>query len=253
MHRIESLPVDHDRRRLLTALLPPAMAVALMWIVLGFDLVYHLGLSRFGILPRTLEGLRGILFAPFLHGGVDHLLSNSMPLLVLGWFTVYFYPKASGKVVLVSWLATGLWVWVFGRDSHHIGASGVVYALAGFVFFSGLFRRRIALMAVSLIVVFLYGSMWWGILPIQPGVSWESHLFGGIVGSIMAWFYRKVPPAHVPPPRVYDDEEEEDGEVELAAFNDPGDEQPLTPDLGPQERPDPMYDPSRTSSTYPWE
>jgi membrane associated rhomboid family serine protease len=199
MHRIESLPVDHDRRRLLTALLPPAMAVALMWIVLGFDLVYHLGLSRFGILPRTLEGLRGILFAPFLHGGVDHLLSNSMPLLVLGWFTVYFYPKASGKVVLVSWLATGLWVWVFGRESHHIGASGVVYALAGFVFFSGLFRRRIALMAVSLIVVFLYGSMWWGILPIQPGVSWESHLFGGIVGSIMAWFYRKVPPSRTRP------------------------------------------------------
>ena len=245
------IPIDHDRRRLFTVLLPPALVVALMWVVLGFDQVYQLDLARFGILPRTLIGLRGVVLAPFLHGGVDHLLSNSVPLLVLGWLTVYFYPKASGRVVLVSWIATGLWVWAVGRESHHIGASGVVYALAGFVFFSGVIRRRIALMAVSLIVVFLYGSMWWGVLPIQPGVSWESHLFGGVVGSFMAWYYRRVPPAHVPPPSIYEDEPEE--EDPSMPGTDPGDEQvhpPTVPDQGP---PDPMYDPSRTSSTYPWE
>jgi len=244
-------PIDHDRRRLLTALIPPAMVVALMWVVLGFDLVYHLDLARFGILPRTITGLRGIVFAPFLHGGLEHLVNNSLPLLLLGWFTVYFYPKAAGRVVLVSWLTTGLWVWAMGRESHHIGASGIVYALAGFHFFSGLFRRRIALMAVSLIVVFLYGSMWWGVLPIQPGVSWESHLFGGVVGSLLAWWYRNVSSAHVPPPRV--EEEEEDEEELLLPGSDPGDEQPPEPRVGQDGQTDPMYDPSRTSSTYPWE
>lgn len=250
MQKLYNQPVDHDSRRLLTALIPPALVVALMWVVLGFDLVYKLDLARYGILPRTVTGLRGIVFAPFLHGGVEHLLNNSLPLLVLGWLTVYFYPKASGRVVLVSWLAVGLWVWAMGRESHHIGASGIVYALAGFHFFSGLFRRRIALMAISLIVVFLYGSMWWGVLPIQPGVSWESHLFGGIVGSLLAWWYRKVPPAHVPPPRV-EEEEDDDDDIPFPG-SDPGDEQAPRP-LADQGRPnDRMYDPSRTSSTYPW-
>jgi membrane associated rhomboid family serine protease len=216
-------------------------------------MVYHLGLARFGILPRTLIGLRGILFSPFIHGGVNHLLSNSVPLLVLGWFTVYFYPKATGRVVLVSWLATGLWVWSMGRESYHIGASGMVYSLAGFLFFSGLFRRRIALMAVSLIVVFLYGSMWWGVLPLEPGVSWESHLFGGIVGTLMAWWYREVPPAHVPPPPVDVEEPDEEEDLNTLAGRDPGDEQPSPPNTRPEPPPDPMYDPSRTSSTWPWE
>lgn len=237
-------PIDHDRRRILTALYLPAAAVAVMWIVLGFDMVYHLDLARFGILPRDMVGFRGILFGPFLHGGVEHLAGNSVPLLVLGWFMVYFYPKAAGRVVLVSWVATGLWVWAVGRASHHIGASGMVYALASFVFFSGVIRRRISLMAVSLIVVFLYGSLWWGALPIQPEVSWESHLFGGVVGSLMAWFYRKVPPAHLPPPRVYEPEDDED---EPMQGSDPGDEQtpPPVPPNG-----NGMYDPAHTSSTW---
>ncbi|MCC6839631.1 MAG: rhomboid family intramembrane serine protease [Flavobacteriales bacterium] len=235
--------IDHDRRRVLTALFMPALAVATMWIVLAFDEVYHLDLGRYGILPRVLLGLRGIVFAPFIHGGVEHLFNNSVPLLVLGWFTVYFYPKASGRLVLVSWFVTGLWVWIMARGSYHIGASGIVYALAGFVFFSGLFRRRIALMAVSLIVVFLYGSMWWGALPLQPEVSWESHLAGGLVGSIMAWYYRKVPPAHVPPPPQEADEVEV---AEVPADSDPGDEQ-ATPKNLPDLR---GYDPTTTSSTW---
>jgi membrane associated rhomboid family serine protease len=239
-------PIDHDRRRMGTALLMPAMGVGLLWIILAFDAVFHLGLARFGILPRTLTGLRGIAFAPLIHGGVEHLFNNSIPLLVLGWLTVYFYPQASGRVLWVSWLATGLWVWTVGRESYHIGASGLVYALAGFVFFSGVIRRRIALMAVSLIVVFLYGGMWWGMLPLQPAISWESHLFGGVVGSLMAWFYRKLPPAHVPPPRV---DEEEDEEDEGPSDGDPGDEH-VPPPVPPADPGLPYYDPSRTSTTW---
>lgn len=243
-------PVDHDLRRMYTAMFFPAMGVALLWVILAFDEVYRLDLARFGIFPRTVRGLRGILFAPLIHGGVEHLFNNSIPLLVLGWFTVYFYPKASGRVLWTSWLVTGLWVWAMGRESFHIGASGIVYALAAFTFFSGLFRRRIALMAVSLIVVFLYGSLWWGVLPIQVGVSWESHLAGGIVGTLMAWHYRKLPPAHVPPPRVEEDEEEEeDGGDEGMYGTDPGDEQPPAP-FPPRYGAPPYYDPSRTSGTW---
>lgn len=246
MHPFQVPPVDHDGRRLLTAAFMPVLAVAFLWVVLAFNEVYHLHLSRFGIYPRTTGGLRGILLAPLIHGGVDHLFNNSIPLLILGWLTVYFYPKASGRVLWVSWLTTGLWVWVMGRESYHIGASGIVYALAAFIFFSGVIRRRIALMAVSLIVVFLYGSLWWGVLPIQTGVSWESHLAGGIVGTLMAWYYRKLPPAHVPPPRVY---EEEEVEEEAMPGSDPGDEHVPQPDLPPISPPS-FYDPARTSGTW---
>jgi membrane associated rhomboid family serine protease len=223
------------------------MVLALMWMVLAFDQVYQLDLARFGILPRTMIGLPGIVFSPLIHGSVGHLLGNSFPLLILGWFTVYFYPKAIGRVVLVSWFASGLWVWAMGRESHHIGASGMVYSLAGFLFFSGLFRRRAALMAVSLIVVFLYGSKWWGVLPIQPGVSWESHFFGGLMGTLMAWWYRKVPPAHVPPPRVYPDDEELDGEAAACIGQNLGN---MPPSPTAPQGPELMDGPAR-SSTWP--
>jgi hypothetical protein len=106
-------------------------------------------------------------------------------------------------------------------------------------------------MAVSLIVVFLYGSMVWGVLPLEPGVSWESHLFGGLVGILMAWWYRAVPPAHVPPPPIYVEEPEDDRDA--WSGGDPGDEQPARPRDRPELPTDPMYDPSRTSSTWPWE
>lgn len=233
-----------------TALLPPAAAVLVLWLVLGFDEIYRLDLVRYGIFPRSFSGLRGVLFAPLIHGGVEHLFNNSIPLLVLGWLMVYFYPKASGRVVLLTWVISGLGVWAVGRGSFHIGASGVVYGLAGFVFFSGVIRRRIALMAVSLIVVFLYGSLWWGVLPLQPDVSWESHLFGGIAGSLMAWLYRKLPPAHVPPPPVYHQEDDEEDERPMDNA-DPGDEQPPTPPLPTSAGLDQsLYDPNRTSVTW---
>lgn len=201
-----SEPIDHARRRLFTAAIPAAIVVALLWIAFAFDKVYRLDLFRFGVLPRTAEGLLGIVLSPFVHGDLEHLFNNSAPIMVLGWLLVYFYPKAAWRVVMASWMLGGLWVWTTARDSYHIGASGIIYGMAAFLFLSGLLRRRIALMAVSLIVVFLYGSMVWGVLPIQPRISWESHLFGAIAGAVVAWTYRHVPPAHVPPPIVLEDE-----------------------------------------------
>lgn len=202
------VPIDHARRRLFTAVLPAGLAVLLLWMAFGVDKVYRMDLFRFGVLPRTAEGLLGILLSPFVHDDLEHLFNNSAPILVLGWLLVYFYPKAAWRVVLASWILGGAWVWITARDSYHIGASGIIYGMAAFLFFSGLLRRRIALMAVSLIVVFLYGSMVWGVLPLQARISWESHLFGAMAGVVVAWFYRHVPPAHVPPPIVLEDEPE---------------------------------------------
>lgn len=214
----------HGRRRLATALIPPLLVVAVLWIVFAFDRVYSLDLYRFGVFPRQTKGLLGILVSPFVHADLEHLVNNSAPILVLGWLLVYFYPKAMMPVTLACWGLGGLWVWVTARENYHIGASGVIYGLAAFLFLSGVLRKLVPLMAVSLIVVFLYGSMVWGVLPLEPRISWESHLFGAIAGLLMAWFYRKVPPAHVPPPLVLEDDPEE---AEPPAYTnaDPGDEE----------------------------
>ncbi len=239
--------IDHGRHRLRTALIPPLLAVGLMWIVFAFDRVFDLDLSRFGITPRELHGLVGILFSPFLHGSLDHLLSNSAPMLVLGWLLVYFYPKAAWRVVVAGWFAEGLWVWAAARGhTVHIGASGIIYALAAFLFVSGFIRKRAALIAVSLIVTFLYGSMWWGMLPLVPHVSWESHLFGGMAGALLAWFYRKVPPAHVPEPIVFEDDDAE--EVDMNPIADLADASPSTPN---SPLPGIWPDQNNTSSTWP--
>jgi membrane associated rhomboid family serine protease len=245
--------VDHGRRRLFTALIPPLLAVGLMWTVFAFDRVFDLDLFRFGVLPRSLRGLFGILVSPFVHGGLDHLMNNSAPILVLGWLLVYFYPMASWRVLVASWAISGLWVWVVARDSYHIGASGIVYGLAAFLFFSGIVRRQIALMTVSLIVVFLYGSMWWGVLPLVPGVSWESHLCGGVAGAVMAWFYRKVPPAHVPPPIVLEDGPDDADPLPGNGEGDEVDEAEQRWKRELAQRTPQGYDPARTSSTFPWE
>lgn len=138
--------------------------------------------SWLGILPRTLSGLSGILFTPFLHGSLGHLLSNSIPLLVLGGGLIYFYRSIAYKVLLWIWFIDGLGVWLLGRDAYHIGASGLVYGIAAFLIFSGLLRRNRNLLALSLAVVFVYGSLIWGMFPYIPDISWEAHLFGFLAG-----------------------------------------------------------------------
>lgn len=189
---------DPQRRRILTAAFMPGVAVLVLWMVHLLAGAYGWDLARFGLWPRHAEGLPGIVLAPFIHGDLEHLFNNSVPLFVLGWCLVYFYPRAAGRVVLGIWLLTGLWVWISARGDRHIGASGVVYGLAAFLFVSGVLRRQRALMAIALLVAFLYGGLIWGVLPIVPGMSWESHLWGGLAGLAMAVVYRKVPPAFLP-------------------------------------------------------
>lgn len=211
-----SAPVADPQRRMRTAAILPALAVVVLWAVFLLDRGLHLDLARYGILPREWHGLIGIVTAPFIHGDLKHLFNNSVPVFVLGWALMYFYPRTAGRVALASWLLTGLWVWISARPNYHIGASGVVYGMAAFLFTSGVLRRQRTLMALSLLVVFLYGGMVWGLFPIVPRISWESHLWGAVVGVIMAGMYRTVPPAVSDPVPVAppDDDDDEGGAAE---------------------------------------
>ncbi len=170
----------------------PISFVFLLWIVKLIEEVFHIELFTFGLYPREIKGITGVFMAPLLHADFGHLFSNTVPLLVLGAGLFYFYRQIGYKVFFSIYLITGLWVWVSARPSYHIGASGVVYGLASFLFFSGLIRGHKYLMAFSLFVVFLYGSLIWGVLPLQIGISWESHLMGAAAGLLCSFYFRKI-------------------------------------------------------------
>ena len=161
--------------------------VATMWILELADLlIFRGGLNSYGIFPRQAIGLRGILLMPFLHGDLPHLMANTLPFLVLGWLVMV---REIGEFFAVSAIATvvsGLGIWLFGAtNSVHVGASGVIFGYLGFLLLRGFFERNILSIVMSLIVGFLYGGLIWGVLPSQPGVSWEGHLFG-FLGGILA-------------------------------------------------------------------
>ena len=172
----------------------PVIAVFSIWLVYYLEIKFKNNFNDFGIYPQTLLGLRGIIFSPFLHSSFEHLFSNSIPLLVMLASLYYFYEGIATKVLLWGVFLTGLLTWTFARPSYHIGASGVVYFLVSFIFFSGVFRKYYRLAAVSLIVVFLYGSTVWYIFPIEEQISWEGHLSGFLVGFIFAYIFRKTGP-----------------------------------------------------------
>lgn len=184
----------NERKRLLVSLALPLIFVLLMWVVKSVELFFDLDLYKWGIFPLTAKGLAGIFFSPFIHGDINHLINNTIPILVLGTTLFYFYREVARIVLFLSVLITGLWVWVFAREAFHIGASGVVYSLAAFLFASGAIRKHPRLMAISLLVAFLYGSMVWGIFPIKERVSWESHLMGSLSGLLLAINFRKFGP-----------------------------------------------------------
>lgn len=161
--------------------------VAFMWLIELVDiLVFRQALNIYGILPRQIIGLRGIVFAPFLHGGLGHLIANSLPFLILGWFVMLQETSDFFVVTGITMLVSGLGVWLFGSPGLHIGASGVIFGYLGFLLLRGYFERNIPSILLSLIVGVLYGSTIWGVLPLQQGISWEGHLFGFIGGVVAA-------------------------------------------------------------------
>jgi len=167
----------------------PLLLVFVLWALKLIEWAFDVRFTQLGIYPQRINGLIGIITAPLIHGSFKHLFSNSIPVFLLLSALIYFYPKLSLKVLVWSWLFTGLGVWVGGRFAWHIGISGVIYALAAFLFFAGIISKNRRLSVISLLVVFVYGGMIWGILPNDPNVSWEAHLFGFVTGVLLAYWY----------------------------------------------------------------
>ncbi|WP_127846684.1 rhomboid family intramembrane serine protease [Psychroflexus aestuariivivens] len=173
-----------------SALLYPTLFVLLLWIVYWVEIRFHLNFTPYGLKPQSLSGLVGVLTSPFIHGGIGHLYRNTIPVFVLSAGLFYFYKDISWKTLLFGLLLTGLLTWVIGRPSYHIGASGMVYFLVSFLFFKGIRSKNFRLVALSLVVVFLYGSLVWGTLPGKPGISWEGHLSGSIAGFVLSFVFK---------------------------------------------------------------
>lgn len=179
--------------------IPPALIVLIiMWIVYWSDYLFVYDFHKLGVLPKTSNGLKGIFFMPWIHshGDIRHLLNNSIPTFLLLTLLFYSYREIALRVFLLSWFITGILLWVFAQNhgAYHIGMSGVIYALAAFLFTSGVLRKYLPLQALSLFIVFIYGSMIWGIFPTEQHISWEGHLSGMLVGVFLAFYYRKLGP-----------------------------------------------------------
>jgi len=169
----------------------PTLYVLLIWFLYVVEILFNFNFNKFGVFPRSLEGFRGVFLMHFIHSDTSHLFNNSIPLFVLLTSLFYFYKEVAYKVLCLGGFLLGLLTWIIARDSYHIGASGIVYLLFSFIFFSGIIRKHFRLVALSLVVIFLYGSMIWYVLPIKEGMSWEGHLSGFLVGLLFAILSRK--------------------------------------------------------------
>lgn len=183
----------NDKLKLKYSVLHPVIFVLLLWVIRDFERLWDVDFARYGVFPKTVSGLVGILTSPLIHGDIFHLLSNTFPLLILGTMLYYFYEKIANKTVLIIYLLSGVLVWFFGRPSYHIGASGLVYGIASFLFFSGFFRKNRESLSISFAIIFLYGGLVYGILPTDENISYESHFFGGLVGMAASFYFRKIP------------------------------------------------------------
>jgi membrane associated rhomboid family serine protease len=164
----------------------PFRVVFFMWLAFFLEFVYAWDLTNLGIQPRSMVGLIGIFTAPLIHGNLPHLISNTVPLLFLGSTLFFFYPRIGGAVFFRAYFWTNILVWLFARPANHMGASGVVYGLAFFLIFFGLFRRDFLSIIISIITLLLYGGVFFGVLPTDPRISWESHFAGALVGITSA-------------------------------------------------------------------
>lgn len=179
--------------------------VALLWLIQLLDSGLGVTPEDFGVRPRQLAGLIGIVFAPLVHGDFAHLFSNSLPLIVAGTAMLYLYPRSSLRVLPAVYFGPGAAVWLFARGSSHLGASGLVYGLVAYIFVAGVIRRDRRAIAASLLVSFMYGALVWGVLPIRRGVSWETHLAAAVIGVVLAFALKHL---DVPPRRRYSWEEQ---------------------------------------------
>ena len=216
----------------------PVMFVLIIWIVFWFEVRFGYSFNSFGVYPRTFTGLRGIIFSPFIHSDIEHLYHNTIPLFVLTVVLFYFYRTISWKVIFYGILLSGFLTWCIGRPANHIGASGLIYVLMSFTLFKGIFAKHYRLLALSLLIIFLYGSMIWYVFPIKENMSWEGHLSGLIVGLFFAIIFRKS----ISKPKKYAWEQDDYNEADdpfLKHFDEEGNfiETIETDEVGEKEEP----------------
>jgi len=202
--------ISEERRHFIHAIFIPIIICILMIMSYVLEKGMQWDFHSAGVYPRRIENLWGIFTIVFVHADWGHLANNVLSFVILSSCLYYFYKQIASKIMLISYLFSGLILWVIGRDNWHIGASGLVYSLAFFLFFSGIIRKYVPLIAISFIVAFLYGSMVWHIFPwqLKDPISWEGHLAGGIVGFILSIIYRNNGPQK--PIKVWEGENEED-------------------------------------------
>ena len=205
-----------EKRIVRHALFVSAAFVILLWLVRIYEVEFRTEFSNWGILPLTAKGLRGILFSPLIHANFEHLAANSFPIFILTFSLFFFYRKSAYSIFILIYLLSGLFVWFAGREAMHIGVSGVIYGLAAFLFISGVISFNIRLLTISLMVALLYGGLFWGIFPIKPEISWESHLWGGVSGLGLALLYRKSAPSK----QLTEEDDESDQSEDSEEVND---------------------------------
>ena len=180
---------------------------AFLWLIKLVDVIFGFDFVQYGVYPRQPSGLMGIVWAPLIHGSISHVFANTAPIIILGTALLYGYPKSAKVVIPVIYLASGVGVWLFARSAYHIGASGLTFGIMFFVFTIGVLRWDRRAMMLSLVVFFLYGGMIWGIFPSAPGISFESHFFGALIGIVLAILFKGHDPA--PPEKRYSWEDDQ--------------------------------------------
>ena len=206
-----------DKRKILASLIVPVCIVIAMWTVKLVEFAFHLDLGDWGVVPHSAKGLIGILTMPFLHGNWNHLITNTAPILVLGSALYYCYPTLANRIMILTYLLSGLLTWIMASSGIHIGASALIYGLNFFLIVSGFLRGNKQLVVIALIMVFLYGSFVWGMIPslAEPQhISWEGHLSGFLVGTVLAFVYKKEGPQKEEYHWDEDDDEDEDDSVD---------------------------------------
>ena len=174
----------------------PLIFIGFMWLIHIVKVLGHFKWDQYGVHPREIDGLPGIILSPLLHGSFQHLFSNSIPLFLMMTLLLLFYSKVAKIVFVAIYILTGITVWLFARPVYHIGASGVVYGLISFVFWSGVFRKNFRSVILSVVIVFLYSGYIAGVFPGKPQISWESHLLGALVGILIAFLVKNVEEEH---------------------------------------------------------
>lgn len=207
--------MKHEIRRIFVAMVIPLFLIFVIYMIKILEIGMDWDFTHLGVYPQQQKGVFGIFAHPLVHSGFRHLVANTLPFFFLSWCLFYFYRGIAPYIFFLIWIGCGILTFAIGKPGWHIGASGVIYGLAFFLFFSGLLRKHIPLVAISLLITFIYGGMIWNMLPFfaKETTSWEGHLSGAITGIICAFVFQKYGPQK-PQPFLDEEQEEEDEDAE---------------------------------------